>query len=178
MHRWRSEYDAVLVGSGTLISDNPHLTVRDTVGRNPLRILIDRDLSADPGAHFFRRSAGDRTIVFCSTNVPVKRIHRFDETESELIRIKPDKGGHLPVERIIEILYKKNVLSVMVEGGQGIFTRFLTDDLVDELRIFMASVIWGKGIHAVTAKVGLEGYCLVAVEKVSEDILLTFRRRK
>jgi diaminohydroxyphosphoribosylaminopyrimidine deaminase/5-amino-6-(5-phosphoribosylamino)uracil reductase len=178
VHRWRSEYDAVLIGSGTLKSDDPQLTVRDTVGRDPLRILIDRDLSSDPGARILKGAAGGKTIVFCETGIPAKKIQSFGETGSEIIQIRPDKGGHLSIRDIINTLYEKNILSLLVEGGQTIFTRFLTEDLADELRIFMAPEIWGNGIHAVTEKVSLKDFHLTAVEKVSEDMLLTFRHGK
>ncbi len=176
VHRWRSEFDAVLVGIGTVKSDDPELTVRDIAGRNPVRVLIDRDLEVSPAARILRNAAEERIVIFTSGESAVGNAGAIKKTGAEVVPVILEKNGRLAMRSILEQLHGWGVASVMVEGGQKIFTQTLSQDLADELQIFMAPVIWGSGIRAVAEKADLNNFSLISSEKLSDNLLVTFRR--
>ncbi|MFB2118505.1 bifunctional diaminohydroxyphosphoribosylaminopyrimidine deaminase/5-amino-6-(5-phosphoribosylamino)uracil reductase RibD [Parapedobacter sp. 2B3] len=137
VHRWRSEEDAVLVGTRTALSDNPQLSVRELPGRNPKRVLIDKDLAVGSTAHLLDASA--ETIVFNATradwmgNIKYIALENFD--------------WYLP-QNILFQLYLMDVQSVIIEGGRKTLDLFLEAGLWDEARVFTAPQRWGAGVAA------------------------------
>lgn len=134
-HKWRTEEDAILVGTNTALRDNPQLTVRDWTGRNPTRIVIDRSMRLPTGLHFFDGAAP--TIRY-NTMINETRPH---ET---CVRIDSDNF----VRSILTDLYERKIQSVIVEGGPHTLEAFIAQSLWDEARIFVAAVRFGKGIPA------------------------------
>lgn len=135
VHRWRSEEDAILVGSTTAKLDNPALNVRDWSGRNPVRVVLDRFLRLDEGLKVF-----DRTQPTLCYN-----LLRHDE-HPNLIRVRVDEQDFLP--QVIQDLYKRNIQSVMVEGGSQTLQQFIDVGLWDEACVFRSTQSFGKGISA------------------------------
>jgi diaminohydroxyphosphoribosylaminopyrimidine deaminase/5-amino-6-(5-phosphoribosylamino)uracil reductase len=176
VHRWRSEYDAVLVGIGTVKSDNPELTVRDIAGRNPIRVLIDRDLEVSPTARILRNAAEDRVVIFTAGEPAGGNARAIKNTGAEVIPVESEKNGRLAMRSVLQQLHGRGVASVMVEGGQKIFTQIMSQGLADELQVFIAPVIWGSGIRAVAEKTDLENFSLISSENLSDNLLVTFRR--
>lgn len=137
VHRWRTEEDAVLIGTRTAIADNPQLTVREWKGRNPKRVLIDKDLAVSSTAHLFDGSA--ETIVFNATkadwvgNAKYIALENFD--------------WYLP-ENILYQLYLMDVQSVIIEGGRKTLDLFIKSGLWDEARVFTSPQAWGGGMAA------------------------------
>ena len=177
VHKWRSEYDTVLIGAGTLKSDNPQLNVREVKGRNPRRIVLDRDLDADPGANIFNNAQSGKIILFCGKHAKTDKIHSIINTGAEVIRMDVDGTGRLALRPILRELHNRGIASVLVEGGQKIFTSFLSDDLADEIRIFIAPVLWGSGLKAVSDKINLDSFRLAHSDKLADNLLLTFLRK-
>ena len=135
VHKWRSEEDAVLVGSGTAWHDNPMLNVRDWSGRDPVRVVIDRYLKLGPNQHLFNHT--QRTICYNLVK---------EEADENLIyvRLKPE---HF-IESMIQHLYSQKIQSVIVEGGGKILTSFIQTNLWDEARIFVSPQKFTSGIPA------------------------------
>ncbi len=160
VHRWRSEEDAVLVGTGTAEYDNPSLNVRDWSGRNPVRIVSDRNLRLD------------------------KRLKLFDHSQSTLCyNILRDEDGHnlnlikLSKENywknLIDELFKRRIQSVIIEGGAQTLDEFIKLDLWDEARIFRSLQSFDKGIFAPK----LEGI-IIKEEKIIGDQLTVIRNKR
>ena len=137
VHRWRSEEDAVLVGAKTALADNPRLTVREWHGRNPKRVLIDKQLAVAADANLFDSSA--ETLVFNSSkadwigNTKYFALENFD--------------WYLP-QNILYQLYLMDVQSIIVEGGRKTLDLFIDAGLWDEARIFTSPDVWGNGVAA------------------------------
>jgi len=143
VHRWRSEEDAILVGSGTAAHDNPSLTVRDWSGRNPVRIVIDRNLKLPYTLHLFDSSVP----TLCYNLVQQK-------TESNTTWIKLDEDQFL--EKLLADLYARNIQSLIIEGGAQTLSTFLNQNLWDEARVFKARQSFGSGIAAPIFQGGLK----------------------
>ncbi|MFO7258420.1 MAG: bifunctional diaminohydroxyphosphoribosylaminopyrimidine deaminase/5-amino-6-(5-phosphoribosylamino)uracil reductase RibD [Bacteroidota bacterium] len=135
VHRWRSEEDAILVGSGTAEADNPQLTVRDWTGRNPVRILIDRSLRLGPPLHLFDESV--RTIVYNTIK---------NEDAGKIVRVKLSESDFL--REMMNDLYQRNIQSLIVEGGAQTLELFIKNRLWDEARVFRSPQVFGSGIRA------------------------------
>ncbi len=135
VHRWRSEEDAILVGSGTALHDNPSLTVRDWSGRNPVRVVIDRHLKLPNTLHLF----DGNTPTFCYNLIQQK-------TENNTTWVKLGEDHFL--ESLVSDLYSKNIQSLLIEGGAQTLTAFLNQVLWDEARLFIARQSFGSGINA------------------------------
>ena len=125
VHKWRSEEHAILVGYNTIINDNPLLNVRDWKGENPLRIVIDLDNKLEEHFNVFNN-------------------------QSKTIKItKKDIDLSLPFEtEISRFLYKKNIQSVIVEGGKKTLNKFIENNLWDEARVFTSNKKMQIGLEA------------------------------
>ncbi len=132
-HLWRSQEAAIMVGSNTVIQDDPELTVRHVEGRNPIRIIVDRGLNVPKESKIFNDAA--ETIVYhAHTGINDARYVQLD-------------GVHF-IQDMLRDLYKRNIQSVLVEGGAGLHQAFIQQNLWDEARIFTAPATFGKGIQA------------------------------
>lgn len=136
-HKWRSEEAAILVGTNTVVNDDPTLTTRNWVGKNPIRIVIDTNLKIDKSARVFNNEAN--TFVFNSQkteqigNVFFYKIEKYDDALPE----------------IVECLYKNNILSCIVEGGTLTLQSFIDAGVWDEARVIINNDLHiQKGIKA------------------------------
>lgn len=137
VHRWRSEEDAILVGSGTALADNPSLTVREWEGRNPRRILIDKDLRVPASAAIFNEEA--ETLVFNE--------HKEDWQAGVKHFALENFGMYIP-QQICYQLYLMDIQSLVVEGGIQTLDRFIQAGLWDEARVLESPAVWGSGRKA------------------------------
>ena len=136
-HKWRTEEDAVLVGMRTARQDNPILNVRDWTGRNPVRIVIDRFLKVNERLHLFDGS--QRTLCY--------NVLKHEESDN-IIRVRIDEENFLT--NLVDDLVKRDIQSVIVEGGAQTLQAFIDLDLWDEARIFISSKTFEDGIKAPT----------------------------
>ena len=157
VHKWRSEEDAVLVGTGTALHDNPALTVRDWAGRNPVRIVIDRFGKLPQTLALFDGS--QQTICYTT--------HR-DESAKNLEFIKLPETDFITA--MLDDLFKRNIQSVIIEGGATTLSQFIKERLWDEARIFTSPEQFGSGIAApkITGN-------LISRESVFTDTLAIYR---
>lgn len=135
VHKWRTEEDAVLVGSKTAIHDNPQLNVRDWTGRNPVRIVIDRFLKLSERLHLFDRS--QKTICY---NV----LKHEEHPNLSLIRLEEEDF----LNALVHNLYKQKIQSILIEGGAHTLSSFIDSNLWDEARTFISPKTFKKGIQA------------------------------
>lgn len=136
-HTWRAEEDAILVGKNTAYIDNPQLNVREVEGKNPLRIVIDRNLELPTFLYLFDYSYD--TIVFNAKKTYIDRNIKYLELE--------DFDNLLP-QLICYQLYLMDIQSVIIEGGAKTLETFINANLWDEARIFTSSDFWNEGIRA------------------------------
>lgn len=153
VHKWRSEEDAVLVGTKTAAHDNPVLTVRNWSGRNPVRIVIDRFLRLPDKLSLFDGSV--KTICY---NVLTHEEH------ANLLLIRLPETNFL--EALLEHLVSIGIQSVIVEGGSTTLSLFIQAGLWDEARVFTSTRQFYSGIAAPT----FTG-TLIAEEKIESDTL-------
>ncbi len=138
VHKQRAAEMAILVGTNTVLADNPSLTVRYWKGENPIRIIIDRNLKNSPNAKIFDDSA--KTLLFTETK-PKSTLNN----STEIILLKKN----IPViPQILEELYKREIQSVIIEGGAKTLKGFISNDLWDEAHIYAAPIFFKKGIGA------------------------------
>jgi diaminohydroxyphosphoribosylaminopyrimidine deaminase/5-amino-6-(5-phosphoribosylamino)uracil reductase len=135
VHKWRSEEDAILVGTNTARYDNPKLNVRMWSGRNPVRIVIDKKLALDKSLHLFDQS--QPTICY---NLEI------NESQPNLEYVELDSNNFLP--ELIRDLHHRKIQSVIVEGGAATLQGFIDLKLWDEARIFNSSTSFQTGIKA------------------------------
>ena len=136
VHKIRSEEDAILVGTNTVQKDNPSLTVRVWSGRNPLRVVLDRTLRLSKDVELFDQKVP--TLVYTS-------FQKESLPNLEYQKIFFDKN---PIEQILEDLYKRKILSLIVEGGREVLNSFISRNLWDEAHLFIGQKLFYKGIPA------------------------------
>lgn len=159
VHKWRSEEQAILVGTQTIIDDNPSLTVRDWVGNNPIRIVIDKENSTDSLSNVFDNQS--KTIVF--SNKEATSI----ADQIQYIKVDFDKN---PTQTIVEKLFESNIQSVIIEGGRKTIQSFIDASLWDEARVFIGEINLNDGTKA--PKINNTIYSKSYLKK---DTLLTYR---
>jgi diaminohydroxyphosphoribosylaminopyrimidine deaminase / 5-amino-6-(5-phosphoribosylamino)uracil reductase len=137
VHQWRAHEDAVLVGKNTALHDNPLLTVRDWHGKNPLRLVIDRNLHLPAHLHLF-----DGSLPTLCYNTKLSR----DDENLHYIQLTTEGFMH----QMMADLHHRKVQSVLVEGGSVVLNELIRHNLWDEARVFVAPQPFGSGIIAPT----------------------------
>ncbi|MCW2570455.1 MAG: riboflavin biosynthesis protein ribd, partial [Frankiales bacterium] len=156
VHRLRAEVDAVVVGIGTVLADDPELTVRPDPGHQPLRVVVDSD-ARTPGSARVR-----------------------DDSARTLILTERDTGRHDPTG-VLTVLHDRGVVSVLLEGGPTLAAAFMSAGLVDRVVGYVAPALLGAGmpvigdlgVGTINAALRLR---LCEVQRVGDDVRLTLRR--
>ncbi len=148
-HKLRSSHDAIMVGAGTIITDDPELTVRRTRGKNPLRIVADSTLRIQANARILKNQENAKTIVATTQRCDKEKFSQLIDAGIEILVINNDKQKHVDLKKLLIELGKKEISSVLVEGGSEIITSFLKEKIADRLVIVMAPKIIGTGTPAV-----------------------------
>jgi diaminohydroxyphosphoribosylaminopyrimidine deaminase/5-amino-6-(5-phosphoribosylamino)uracil reductase len=148
-HKERSLHDAVLVGIGTVLSDDPELTVRRVRGKNPTRIILDASLRIPLQAKIFESRKTATTVVATALRGDSKKKERLAGMGIETITIEADRNGHLSLPKLLQVLGEKGISSLLVEGGASVITSFLRQGLAQRLLAVIAPKIIGRGVEAV-----------------------------
>ncbi|GAB4037434.1 bifunctional diaminohydroxyphosphoribosylaminopyrimidine deaminase/5-amino-6-(5-phosphoribosylamino)uracil reductase RibD [Spirosoma gilvum] len=165
VHRWRSEEDAIMVGTNTARNDNPRLNTRLWPGKNPVRIVFDRNLTLPSNFHLFDGS--QPTIVYHQS---------IQERKSERVKERACVSHSLfhsftlSLLDTLQDLHQRGIQSVLVEGGAKLLQSFISEGLWDEMRVFRSPGMLGKGIKAP----GVQGK-LVSREQVGADELSIYQ---
>jgi diaminohydroxyphosphoribosylaminopyrimidine deaminase/5-amino-6-(5-phosphoribosylamino)uracil reductase len=136
VHKWRAEEQAIMIGSNSVLFDDPQLTVRHWRGANPLRIVLDNNLKLSEKTRVFDPSA--------STLVINGQIERVSGNIEHIKLKKNDKS----LEQIMEQLYKREIQSLIVEGGKKLLESVIAKDLWDEARVLVGAKHFGRGLKA------------------------------
>ncbi len=145
MHRMRANEHAILIGTNTALTDNPSLTVREVSGKNPIRILIDFDLKVSSDFTIFNDEAP--TLIFNTVQ---------EMQKGHLTFIKTERQNFL--KHLMDILFEKQIQSVMVEGGRNTLQHFIDRGLWDEaVVIHNKHLNFDKGTVAPTLRVPHDG---------------------
>lgn len=182
VHHLRSNYDAVLVGAGTVEKDDPSLTVRLTDGRNPNRIILDNTLTLSTERRLFARNSDHKTILVTSKNNEYKRkVKRLQSIGVKVLFARSDKDGNLNLKSVLKELAKNQIASVLVEGGSRVLSSFIKSGLYDDMYLFISPKIIGSGIPVVenigvtsikkTLKVKIKNY-----ELKGDDLMLKLEK--
>jgi diaminohydroxyphosphoribosylaminopyrimidine deaminase/5-amino-6-(5-phosphoribosylamino)uracil reductase len=139
VHKYRSQCDAIIVGTNTAQYDNPKLTTRNWSGKNPLRIVLDTSLRLDKKLHLF----DDILPTICYNFIKSER-----KNNTEYIKINSQNV----IPQILNDLYQRKIQSLLVEGGAGLLQHFLAADLWDKALIFKSKSSFGEGISAPSIK--------------------------
>jgi len=148
-HRLRTHHDAILVGLGTVLADDPELTVRLARGRNPTRIILDSRLRIPLEARVLADQPAARTLVAATPAADKEKLAALRKMGIEVVTVPPDAQGKVDVRELLKILAQRQVSSVLVEGGAETITSFLRLGLADKLVVFIAPKILGKGTDSV-----------------------------
>lgn len=136
-HKWRSEEQAVLVGTQTVLDDNPKLDTRDWAGSNPLRLVVDR--TGKISTNYFVKDGKVPTIVFTA--------EENKETDNQVVYQNCIFDSSLP-KQITTQLFENQVQSVIIEGGSKTLQLFIDSGLWDEARVFESGLNLGTGVKA------------------------------
>ncbi len=142
-HGLRNVYDAILVGIGTVLADNPSLTCRLPVGggRDPVRIIVDSRLSITKDARVLHLDSTAPTIIATTANASAERISYLEKMAPVLI-VNDGPKVHLP--SLLKILGEMEITSLLVEGGSHIISSFLEEKLIDKYYFYIAPKIIGN----------------------------------
>jgi diaminohydroxyphosphoribosylaminopyrimidine deaminase / 5-amino-6-(5-phosphoribosylamino)uracil reductase len=170
----RSVHQAILVGINTVLHDSPNLGARTKGARDPLRIILDSTLKIPMDSEVLR---DNNVLLVTTTRAPEDKIQALQRKGTEVLQIQQEK---ITVTSILEELYKREIISVFVEGGSEALGSFVDARTVDRFYIFYAplfiggrdaiSAVRGEGVATVTEALKAKD---VTVQKLDDTILLT-----
>lgn len=180
-HRLRARHDAILVGIGTVLADDPRLTVRFAVGRNPVPVVLDSrlrlpgparllaDAAAGPGA------GGRRLLVAATADAPEAAAERLAARGAEVLRFAPEEG-RVPLRPLLRALARRGVRRLLVEGGSRVLTSLFAARLADCVVVTVAPRLLGgePALARVPAPVALGG---LAWARFGDDLVFAGRPR-
>lgn len=155
VHAMRLTHDAVMVGSGTALADDPDLTVRDMGAvRQPVRIVLDRFLKHSPESRLGRTAKDHPVWLLHGPSAPQAARSAWQATGATLIET-PETNGHLDLKAALQTLAQKGLTRILSEGGSSVAAALVKAGLVDELALFTGGVLIGAEGHPVLGQLNL-----------------------
>ncbi len=151
-HRFRTERDAIAVGIGTMLADDPELTTRLVEGRNPRPVVFDSSLRIPLESRLVKERGSELIVLTLPQEDAAEGSRRRWELEARGVRVlyaEPDPAGRVDPASALELLHGHGIGSLLVEGGSGLLTAFLRTGLYDRLSAFIAPLLLGTGVEAV-----------------------------
>ncbi len=145
-HQLRHKVDAILVGIGTILKDNPRLNTRFSgkEGKDSLRVVLDTKLSIPLEARIINQESTAGTLIVTSEGINNRKNELLEKKENvEILQLPVDRKGKIPLKKLLYFLHNKNISSLLVEGGGSINYSFLTRGLIDKIFTFIAPRILG-----------------------------------
>jgi len=144
VHQLRNRVDAILVGAGTVLKDNPHLTTRlkGNAVKHPVRVILDGDALTPVSAHVYKNATTQRVIHVTSRKASAARLQKLERIGVEVCVLK-DRKGIIPLSRVMEHLGKEELTSLLIEGGGQVNEQALRENVVDKIELFMAPLLIG-----------------------------------
>ena len=179
----RNRVDAILVGIGTALNDDPSLTTRLTEGRgqDPTRIILDKELRLPVTAKIVNQESNNDTWLFCGPDVDDKKVKALTARGCKVWATALGPDGFLSLPAMLKILGDNNKNSLLVEGGSKVHTSFLKAGLVDQVNLFMAPVFMGQESIPVLGNLGLtdvqeaQRFTIDSVKRLGSDIMIDGR---
>ncbi|MDC8438184.1 MAG: 2,5-diamino-6-(ribosylamino)-4(3H)-pyrimidinone 5'-phosphate reductase [Candidatus Nitrosotenuis sp.] len=166
LHKVRSKVDAILVGRNTVRVDDPLLTVRYVRGKNPTRVVLDSRARISTKSQIIKTAKNIPTIIAVSAKAPKKNLQRLEEHSAKIIIAG---RSNIDLKRLLALLKKENIKTVLAEGGGTLNWEFVRQGLVDELIVTITPRLVG-GRDAVTL---VEG---VGFAKIADSLKLNLRK--
>ena len=169
VHRWRSEEQAIMIGTNTVEKDNPRLDVRDWSGRSPIRVVLDRKLRLSPSMNVYDGTLPTLVFIGNNSSASSKRQTFASIPNMELLTIDFARGAE---DQVLKELYEREVLSVIIEGGAMLINSFVKKNYWDEARVFVGNKFFGDGVKAPELSGDLYSY-----DEVGDSKLFTYRNK-
>ncbi len=179
-HALRDELDAVLVGIGTALADDPRLTARGRGQRDPVRVVVDSTARLPPDARVLRQRSKAPTLVACTVRADPRRVKALQRAGAEIVLCQ-SRDGRVDLKDLLRRLAGRGLTSVLVEGGAAIHGSFLSGRLWDELYLFIAPKVAGGNAPSWAGFPGARrmgevlGARIVDSGPVGDDLLVTAR---
>ncbi|MBI4160826.1 MAG: bifunctional diaminohydroxyphosphoribosylaminopyrimidine deaminase/5-amino-6-(5-phosphoribosylamino)uracil reductase RibD [Acidobacteria bacterium] len=143
-HRLRFEADAILVGCGTVLRDDPRLTVRhpDLEGKSLTRVVLDSRLHCPPGSALFGTVGAGPVLVYCTSAAPASARRALEAIGVEVCELEAE-AGLVPLPRVLEDLGRRGIAGVVIEGGSRLIGSAVRGGLVDKIHLFLAPLLIG-----------------------------------
>jgi len=180
VHQLRDQVDGVLVGCGTVAEDDPELTTRlpDGDGKDPTRVILDGRANVPIDARVLAEGSSGASWVVVGESAESGRVERLRKSGAEVI-VLADSDGRVDFDAVLRELGRREVASLLIEGGKGVFTEALKSGAVDKVLAFVAPVILGGDARfAAVGELGVERVSDalrlrdVSVERVGKDVLI------
>ena len=171
VHRMRARFDAVLVGIGTVLADDPMLTVRDVKGRDPLRVIVDTDARTPPTSKVVRAKDPQRTVIFVARDADARRVKKLRDSGA-LVTALPRGADGLDLAAVLRWLADNGVNTVLSEGGPKIASALLGAGLADRLMLITAPIAGGDGPSALDGIGKTIDLRSLRVRRLGQDVAL------
>jgi len=180
VHKFRAEYDSVLVGANTVNKDDPQLTVRLVEGRNPKRIILDPQLKSCIERKIFHSEKNVLLVTSAEKkNSPKAKV--LQELGVKLLFLRTDEQKRFHLKTVLKKIGDETITSILVEGGAKVYNSFIKENLFDEMQIFIAPKLLGSGIQflsdfGIKEMSKARKLSLHSFEKYDDDLLLNLRK--
>ena len=179
VHRLRDKMDAILIGVGTALVDDPALTTRlPRGGRDAVRLVLDTHLRLDPAARLITQSSPAPTWVFCGPEAKPARQRALEAAGTVVHRVGLDDDGRVALPEVLRLVGAARMNTLLVEGGAAVHAAFLLQRLVDEVMLFVAPLFLGGDGLPLAGPLGVsqvdDGPRLtrVTTRRFGEDVLI------
>lgn len=171
-HQLRANHDAILVGIGTVLADDPQLNVRLVAGTNPRPIILDSRLRCPTTARCI--DATRRTLIAASEDAPMVRQRELETVGAIVVRL-PARDDEIDLPVLLARLCDEGIETLMVEGGARVITSFLQARLVDRIIVTIAPTIIGgvRGVNELVAEIHFPRLRNSAMQQLGEDWILS-----
>lgn len=184
VHKLRTEVDAIMVGKGTILQDNPKLHIKYYDHNGYYRIILDSNLSIPIDSKVINYKPEVYPTIICTTeNVSIERIKEFEKKKVTIIKSGQDQ--RVDLLKLLPILKNKKIKSILLEGGGTLNWSFIENDLIDEIRLSIAPwIIGGKDAISLVEGEGFEKmiegrrFKLINLKERDNYVILVYKRKK
>jgi len=183
-HNLRGRVDAIVVGIGTVLADDPELTARPPGPRTAVRVVLDSKARTPTDSRLVKTIPHAPLVVAATESAPAKRVRALRAAGAEVLVVDADEAGRTAARGLAEVLGQRNMTNVLIEGGQTVTASFFQAGLVDEVHCFIApkvvggseapSPVAGAGVREIAQAIGL---AVVSFERVDCDLYVRARTK-